>query len=195
MKIYLLLGNPNKEGTLTSELISAYESAAKAAGHEVRRQNIGDLSFDPILHKGYRAIQELEPDLVSVQENIKWCDHFVLVYPLWWSSAPSLLKGMIDRMWLPGFAFRFIKTASGKSTIGWHRLLKGKTSRVIVTLKNRAFVERFMYGDYTAEIVHAVLEFSGFRVRLTEIGNAEALSEKAKASWVKRIGALAKRGA
>ena len=129
MKIYILMGNPNKDGTLGAALADTYEAAAKAAGHEVRRSNVGDLQFDPILHKGYRAIQELEPDLKQVQEDIKWADHFVLVYPLWWSSAPSLLKGLIDRMWLPGFAFRFIKGPDGKATVGWHRLLKGKTCR------------------------------------------------------------------
>ncbi len=194
MKIYILLGNPDKEGTLTSQLVDAYELAAKAAGHEVRRANIGDLSFDPILHKGYRAIQPLEPDLLKVQEDIKWCEHFVLVYPLWWSSAPSLLKGMIDRMWLPAFAFRFIKGPDGKTAIGWHRLLKGKTARIIVTLKNQPWLERFMYGDYTSEIEHAVCRFSGMRTRLTEIGNAEALTEKQKTVWFKRISTLAQKG-
>ena len=194
MKIYILLGNPNKEGTLTAQLADLYESAARASGHEVRRTNIGDLSFDPILHKGYRAIQELEPDLKQVQEDIVWCEHFVLIYPLWWSSAPSLLKGMIDRMWLPAFAFRFIKGKDGKATLGWHRLLKGRTSRVIVTLKNRPWLERFMYGDYTAEIVHAVLEFAGFKVRLTEIGNAEGLSTSKLTTWLKHVSKLAHKG-
>ncbi len=194
-KIYILLGNPDKEGTLGNELASAYEGAALAAGHEVRRSNIGDLSFDPILHKGYRAIQELEPDLKQVQEDIKWCDHFVLVYPLWWSSAPSLLKGMIDRMWLPAFAFRFIKGSDGKTTMGWQKLLKGKTARVVVTLKNLPIVERFMFGDYSAEIVDAVLRFSGVKVFLTEVGNAEALSDGQKKAWLKRISRYARRGA
>jgi NAD(P)H dehydrogenase (quinone) len=192
-KIYLLLGNPDKDGTLGSQLADAYESAAKSAGHEVRRANIGDLAFDPILHKGYRAIQELEPDLKKVQEDMKWCDHFVLFYPLWWSSAPSLLKGMIDRMWLPGFAFRFIKGPDGKSTLGWQKLLKGKTARVVITMKNLPLLERFMFGNYSAEIVDAVLRFSGFKVSLTEIGNAEALSENTKKRLRQKMSALGAR--
>lgn len=194
-KVYLLVGNPNTDPTLSSALADQYEAAAKAAGHEVRRAHVGALRFDPILHKGYHAIQELEPDLLQVQEDLKWCDHFVLIYPLWWSSAPSLLKGLFDRMWLPGFAFRFIKGKDGKSTLGWHRLLKGKSARVIVTLKNHPLVERFMFGDYTAELASAVLGFSGFAVRITEIGNAEALSPGAVETWfrkMERLGAKAR---
>lgn len=189
--VYILLGNPDKEGTLTAALADTYEAAAREAGHEVRRANVGDLQFDPILHKGYRVIQELEPDLLKVQEDMKWADHIVIVYPLWWSSMPSLFKGMFDRMWLPAFAFRFIKSPSGKSTVGWQRLLKGKTSRVIVTLKNNPLVERFLFGDYTAELVDAILRFAGIKVRLTEIGNVEGLSAARKEEWFAKMRALA----
>lgn len=194
MKIFILLGHPDADGTLGGSLADAYEAGARAAGHEVRRSNIGELSFDPILHKGYRVIQELEPDLKKVQEDITWCDHFVLVYPLWWSSAPALLKGMIDRMWLPGFAFRFKKLPDGKTIIGWEKLLKGKTARIVVTLKNWPFIERFMFGDYTAEIEHAVCGFSGLKTRLTEIGNSEALSDKSKTKWLTRMERLGRYG-
>lgn len=188
------MGNPDKDGTLSNDFADTYQRAAVLAGHEIRRVNVGDLSFDPILHKGYRAIQPLEPDLTKLQEDFKWAEHFVLVYPLWWSSAPSLLKGLIDRMWLPGFAFRFNKSKDGKRTLGWQKLLAGRTARVIVLLKNHPLLERFMFGDYTSEVVHAVLGFSGFKVRLSEIGNSEGLSETKKAQWRSRIAAYGKKG-
>lgn len=191
MKIYILLGHPNTEPTLSSSIADAYEAAAKAAGHEVRRANIGELSFDPILHKGYREIQALEPDLLKVQEDIKWCDHFVLIYPLWWSSVPALLKGLIDRMWLPAFAYRFLKGPDGKSVIGWQRLLKGRTARLIVLMKNLPLLEHFMYGNITSDIANCVLRFSGFKVRITEIGNSEGMSEGGKVAWIRRISTLA----
>ncbi len=194
MKIYILLGHPNKDATLSSAFADAYQKAAEDAGHEVRRANIGDLQFDPILHKGYREIQALEPDLVQSQEDIKWCDHFVLIYPLWWASVPALLKGYMDRMWLPRFAFSFIKTPDGKSTMGWHKLLKGRSARMIVLSKTVPIVEHFLYGDYTSDIANALLRFSGFRVAITKIGTSEALSDAQKASWTKRIAALARKG-
>lgn len=187
-KIFILLGHPDAE-TLSGETATQYEESAKAAGHEVRRLNIGELSFDPILHKGYKVIQELEPDLKLIQENMRWCDHFVFVYPVWWSATPALVKGMFDRMWLPGFAFRFYKDRPG-----WEGLLAGRTARVFALSKLNPLMIRFMFGDFTNEIAHATLGFSGLKVRLTELGGSEALTEKQKARWMEKVARLAKAG-
>jgi NAD(P)H dehydrogenase (quinone) len=189
-KIYILMGNPDKEGTLSNDLATLYVEEAVKAGHEVRRANIGDLSFDPILHKGYKEIQPLETDLLKVQEDMKWADHFVLIYPLWWAAMPALLKGMWDRMFIPGFAFHFHKDG-----MGWDRLLKGKTSRVIITSKNWPMLEWFLFGDFTNEISRAILGFAGYKVRITKIGRAENMPIDEKSSWMKLITRLAKKGA
>lgn len=58
MKIYLLLGHPDTE-TLNGALADTYEAEALKKGHEVRRQNLGAMHFDPILWKGYNTVQEL----------------------------------------------------------------------------------------------------------------------------------------
>jgi putative NADPH-quinone reductase len=187
-KIFILMGNPDADATLGSELASHYESEARSAGHEVRRTNIGDLSFDPILHKGYKVIQQLEPDLLKVQEDMKWADHFVLIYPLWWAGMPALLKGMWDRLFIPGFAFHFHKDG-----MGWDKLLAGKTARVFITSKNWPIVERVLFGDFKNEVGRALLGFAGYKVRITEIGRAENMPEEKMDSWMKTVSKLARK--
>ncbi len=56
MKIYILLAHPDKD-SFNGRLADAYENAAKNKGHEVRRQNLGEMKFDPILWKGIKLFR------------------------------------------------------------------------------------------------------------------------------------------
>lgn len=181
--IFILVGHPDADSTVGS-LATAYAEGGKAGGHEVRRMNIGEMQFDPILHKGYKEIQALEPDLLEVQENFKWADHIVILYPNWWCSMPALLKGMFDRMWLPGFAFNFKKDKDGNRTSKLIKMFKGKSARVVVTTGTHPIMIRFHFGDFTNEIIRGILGFSGLApVRLTTYGPSEKASEKKKDTW------------
>lgn len=193
-KITILIGHPNSGMTLLRELATIYEATAKAAGHEVKRFHLGEMKFDPVLHQGYKAIQELEPDLKQLQEAIKWCDHFVVIYPNWWCTMPALLKGMFDRMWLPGFAFNMRKNKAGRQTVGWIKRLKGKTSRVIVLSGTHPWLIWLFFGDYTNEIKMGILWFAGFKVKLSKFGPTDQAPEWKKNEWRKQVAWLAKRG-
>jgi len=186
-KIVVLVGHPNGGDTLTGQLGMLYETAAKKAGHEVKLFHLGKMKFDPILHLGYNAIQPLEPDLISLQEAIKWCDHFVILYPNWWCTMPALLKGMFDRMWLPGFCFNMRKHKDGTPALGWIKRMKGKTSRVIVLSGNAPFLIWAFFGDYTNEIKKGILWFAGFSVSVNHWGPTDHAPEWKKNEWRKKI--------
>ena len=192
-KIFLLLGHPDKVG-MCGALADAYERGAKAAGHTIVRMNIGEMQFDPILHNGYRAIQQLEPDLLSFQKNVTESEHFVIVYPVWWVGMPAILKGLFDRAWLPGSAFRYIKTKDGKRTIFWHRLFKGKTARIIMTSGTAPWLVRFLPGNVNAQLKWGILWFAGFSVRTRWFGPAENVPDDRKAHWVSEVEELGRRG-
>lgn len=185
-KIFILLGHPNTD-TLCGQLALLYETAAKKAGHEVRRMNLQDLRFDSNLHKGYKTIQELEPDLKEFQKNILWADHFVIFYPNWWCTMPGELKGLFDRAWLPGFAFNMRKHKDGTLAMGWHKRLKGKTARVFVLSGSHPFLIWLFFGDYTNEIKKGVLWFAGFRTRVTRLGPTDNSPEWLKNNWRRRV--------
>ena len=177
-KIYVLAGHPDTD-SMCCQLADSYAKGATEAGHEVRRTNLGDMQFDPILHKGYRVIQELEQDLKKFQEDVKWCDHFVIIYPSWWSTMPALLKGLFDRAWLPGFAYKFKPNG-----LGWNKLLKGRTGRVFVTSDSAPLLARFIFGDNTNEIQDGILWFAGISARMKKCGPMKKISPENKAKWV-----------
>ena len=193
-KIFLLLGHPDASG-LCGELANAYERGARKAGHSIERINIGDMHFDPVLHKGYRARQELEPDLVRFQEQVKAADHFVVIHPVWWVGMPAILKGLFDRAWLPGSAFRYMRTKTGERMLFWHRMFRGKTARIILASGTAPWMVRLLPGNVNAQLKWGILWFAGFRTRTTWLGPSENIPEALKARWLKKIRTLGKKGA
>ncbi len=165
MNIYLLLAHPDGD-SFNGHIAEAYCTAAEAHGHTVRFQHLGSMQFDPILWKGYKVVQELEPDLKQAQENILWCEHWVIVYPIWWGSVPALFKGFLDRTLYSGFAYKY-----HKNDPLWDKLLKGRTAHLITTSDAPAW---WIWWRYRNSDLHAVkratLEFCGIEpVKVTRI--------------------------
>jgi len=192
-KIFLLLGHPDTSG-LCGELADAYEAGAKEGGHEITRMNIGEMTFDPILHRGYRAIQELEPDLQRFQELVKSSDHFVVIHPVWWVGMPAILKGLFDRAWLPGSAFRYMRMRSGKRSIFWHRMFRGHSARIIIASGTQPWLVRLLPGNVNAQLKWGILWFAGFSVGTTWFGPSENVPEHRKKKWIERVRYLGHKG-
>lgn len=174
MRTLIILGHPDKK-SFCGSMADSYEKGAREKGGEVARINLSDLKFDPILHKGYNKIQTLEPDLVEAQRLIKWANHLVFVFPVWWSAPPALMKGFIDRVFLPGFAFKYRDNSNN-----WDKLLTGKRSRLIVTSDAPVAWLYLMYFHPAVNMMKkATLEFCGVSpVTVTSYGSIKNASEK-----------------
>lgn len=194
-KIFLLLGHPDASG-FCGEIADTYERAAREAGFDLVRMNIGDMRFDPDLRFGYRKRMELEPDLVRFQQLVHASDHFVIVHPIWWLGMPARLKALFDRAWLPGSAFRYIRTKAGNRTILWHRLLKGKTARILVTAGMPGWFVNVFYlpGNVNSQLRWGILWFAGFSVRTSWFGPAEDIPQWRKERWLAQVRKIASYG-
>ncbi|OGG66453.1 hypothetical protein A3I99_04690 [Candidatus Kaiserbacteria bacterium RIFCSPLOWO2_02_FULL_45_11b] len=185
--IVVLCGHPDKD-SFTGTVADHYQVGAEDAGHHVERVNIGELNFDPILHKGYKEIQHLEPDLLALQDKFRAADHIVIIYPNWWCTMPAILKGLFDRFWLPGFAFNF-----NKQTKKIEKHLAGKTGRVIILSGSHSpFKTWWQFGDYTNEIQYGILEFAGIRTNVSSYGPCERVTDEVRTKWMKEVERLGK---
>ena len=188
MRILLIQAHPDKD-SYNYALGNAYLKGAESSGAEVKVLVIHDLKFDPVLHHGYRQRTELEPDLVKAQELITWAEHLVLVYPTWWGSVPGYFKGFIDRVLLPGFAFK-----KRENSPWWDKYLTGKSARIITTLDTPGWYFRIFYGNAGHVVMKKlVLNFNGIKpVRVTHIAPIRLSKPAWRHKWllkVERLGA------
>lgn len=185
-KILIILGHPDSD-SYCGAIAKTYEEAARSKGAEVNRLFLGDMQFQLNLAHGYKKRTELEADLVQAQQLIKWADHLVFVYPTWWGTMPALLKGFIDRTFLPGFAFSYRKNSSL-----WDKLLTGKTARLLVTMDTPIWYYAFVYKNAGHQIMkNNILAFCGIKpVRVLSLGSVKMASEERKKKWLQKVRVL-----
>lgn len=181
-RILVILGH-SSEDSLCGALARSYAKGAEASGNEVQSISLGKLRFAPILHDGYAKIQALEPDLVTAQEAIAWAQHIVLVYPIWWGSMPALLKGFFDRIFLPGFAFKF-----RKGSLMVDGLLAGRSAHLLVTMDTPPWYYRWIYAmPGHNQMKRTILEFCGIKpVTITSFGSVKDSKLKTREKWLSR---------
>jgi len=185
-RILVILGQPQRQ-SFGAALAQAYAEGARASGAEVRELFLGDLKFDPVGAMNHSSPPALETDLVMAQEAIKWAEHLVFVYPIWWGTIPALLKGFIERVFLPGFAVNF----RDNSPL-WDKLLTGRSAHLIVTLNTPSWIYRWVYGRPGHNTMKkTILEFCGIKpVRITEVGPVRNSTDTKRKQWIAQIRAL-----
>ena len=75
-------------------------------------------------------------------------------YPLWLGGMPALLKGFLEQVLRPGFAFSMDKASAKK--------LKGRTARIVVTMGMPALIYRWYFGAHGLKMLkRSILGFCG----------------------------------
>ena len=184
-KILIINGHPNVNSYCHS-LVKAYATGATKAGHQVVILNLIELKFDLNFNGSYTNLigQSLEADLVFAQEKIKWAEHLVIVHPVWWGSVPALLKGFLDRVLLPGFAFKYRKDSPL-----WDKLLKGKTANIIYTSDTPNFIYKWFYRAPALTMLgDRTLGFCGIKtVKINAIAPIRKSNKSFRENWLTKI--------
>ena len=179
-KILVILCHPDSN-SFCGSITQAYVDGVMDTGAEIRQLKLGELTFDPVLWNGYNKIQDLEPGLVKAQELIPWSNHLVFIYPNWWGSMPALMKGFFDRVFLPGFAFKY-----GKGSSLPDKLLTGRTAHLMVTMDTPVWDYRWeFHRPGHNQMKRTILEFCGIKVlKILEFAPIKGSNQQQREKWI-----------
>ena len=179
LKVLIVVGHPRK-ASFCGALARAYRKGAAGAGVELRELWLANLRFDRDVHSFDPEVQPVEKDLRRARELIAWADHLVFVYPTWWGTMPGLLKGFLDRVLAPGFAFEDLPNG------GWRPLLEGRSADLLTTMDTPGWAYRWIYrAPGHNAMKRASLGFCGIATsRVLRFGPIKESSPEQRQTWL-----------
>ena len=104
---------------------------------------------------------------------------------------PALLKGFLEQVLRPGFAFAAVTDAKLPK-----KLLTGKSARIVVTMGMPALFYRWYFRAHSIRSLERnILKFCGITpVRASFVGGVETLGPRGRGNWLSRIEPLGRRG-
>ncbi|WP_460153899.1 NAD(P)H-dependent oxidoreductase [Pseudomonas sp. S2_B07] len=180
MKVLIVHAHPEPQ-SFTAALRDQAVATLEAQGHEVQVSDLYEMNWNPVASAddfssrenpeylvyaleqrlGVKS-QSLAPDIQQELDKLLWADLLILNFPIFWFSAPAMLKGWIDRVLVSGICYggkRFYDQGG----------LSGKKALVTVTLGGREhmFGDGAIHGpleDMLRPILRGTLAYVGFDV-------------------------------
>ncbi len=118
MRFLVLFCHPSQK-SFSAALYNSTCSSLQKAGHEIRKINLYKEHFDPklSLDEWNSYLDETHKNIKNLKqhvENLLWAEGLIFIFPTWMYGPPALLKGWLERVWLPDVAFEI---SSGKQNI------------------------------------------------------------------------------
>jgi len=167
MRILVLYAHPDPESYVAA-LLRASLDALSRAGHEVDLCDLYAEGFDPVLRlperRSYHAVPENRRGVEDYVRRLEEAEGLLLVHPVWNFGYPAILKGFLDRVFLPGVSFRIenglvqpnlthLKRLVAVTTYGaprWRAMLMGDPPRKVVMRMLRVLVAPNARARYLA---------------------------------------------
>jgi putative NADPH-quinone reductase len=109
MRLLVVFTHPDP-ASFNAAVFATAVQALTESGHELRVIDLYREGFDPVFSAAEKAsyLADTARNIGGVQahvEALRWAEGWVSVHPTWFYGAPAMLKGWLERVWLPGVAF------------------------------------------------------------------------------------------
>ena len=168
MRVLVLYAHP-VETSFVAALHGKVVETLRAGGHEVDDCDLNVEGFDPVMSRqdriDYHNLQINRARVAPYVERLLAAQGLVFVHPVWNYGFPAILKGFVDKVFLPGVSFnlapdgsytpnlRHIRKLAAVCTYGGDRLrtiLMGDPPRRFFKRSMRSLVGFDARCDYVA---------------------------------------------
>jgi len=108
MLCHIIIDHP-WTGSFNHAVLTAFSEGLRERGHTLDVLDLHKAGFNPVMSeeelKVYSEGKSLDPLVADCQARLMVADHLVMVFPIWWNVMPARMKGWMDKVLLPGFAF------------------------------------------------------------------------------------------
>lgn len=153
MRVLVVYCHPCEE-SFNAALRDAALEALREAGHETRLLDLYAMGFQPVIgaqeRRDYHTPGLNEEGVAEHLAALRWCEGLIFIYPTWWYGQPAMLKGWLDRVWVPHATFSMpegnkaigrvltnIRLIGAVSTLGspkwWWWLMGAPGRRILLT--------------------------------------------------------------
>ncbi|MBN2041804.1 MAG: NAD(P)H-dependent oxidoreductase [Spirochaetes bacterium] len=117
------------------------ETGTAAFSHDLYEEN-----FNPVMTTGELGSDKSDDRLVNqYADELVESDYLIFIHPNWWGQPPAILKGYIDRVIRPPYAYDFPEESTGGGLP--IEKLNGKHGMVYNTSNTEADREDSYFGD------------------------------------------------
>ncbi len=149
--------------------------------------------FNPVL-----SLEEMNGATAESTKNyrdlISAATHIVFIFPVWWFRAPAILEGFLDKVFVPGFAYRF-KKIIGKYGIPVP-LLRDKRVLSIITHGAPALPVKILYVNavkFRFLLGFLSFCFNLFKCRIVQLWSVPFINERKRMKYLKKVERLVER--
>lgn len=185
----LILYANYKYPSFNSAIRDTLGETLNSKGHQVVVRDLYNIHFNPVLSKEdlISIDEEIYPnEITEEQKFIERADVIALVYPIWWSGMPAILKGYIERVFLEGFAFK----RDGDKVIP---LLTDKKVVIFNTLGNKGFFNTQEKLTTLSEITEeCIFSYCGMKVLHHQyFESVKQVSEDVRLNYLEKVKEIA----
>ena len=121
----VVLAHPDPH-SFNGAMAGTYCDVVQACGQEVVLRDLYAIGFDPVLRKDERPDRAgfaRHRDVADELKLIAGADVLALIYPIWFGTAPAILKGYVDRVLGSGVTAAAVQDRAGSGLLNGARLV------------------------------------------------------------------------